>query len=121
MLYKALVCSHLEYANASWSPYKKCDIYVLKGVQRRATKSSNSIKHLTYENKTKKIKLPTLKYHRARGDMIEVFKILHCLILMLLQGVTNIKCIKVLSNMILESTFSLTEWCHYGIVCLMLL
>jgi len=31
------------------------------------------------------------------------------------------KCIKVLLNMILEGTFSLTEWCHYGIVCLMLL
>jgi len=41
--------------------------------------------------------------------------------LMLLQGVTNINCIKVLLNMILEITFSLTEWCHYGIVCLMVL
>jgi len=40
---------------------------------------------------------------------------------MSLQGVTYINYIKVLSNMILESTFSLTEWCHYGIVCLMVL
>jgi len=47
MLHKALVCSHLEYANAVWSPYKKCDIYVLEGVQRKATKLINSIKHLT--------------------------------------------------------------------------
>jgi len=31
----------------------------------------------------------------------------------------NINCIKVLLNIILESTFSLTEWCHYEIVCLM--
>jgi len=40
---------------------------------------------------------------------------------MLLKGVTNRKCIKVLLNMILERTFSLTEWCHYGIVCPMVL
>jgi len=43
---------------------------------------------------------------------------LFCLMLLLLQGVTNIICIKVLLNMILEWTFSLTKWCHYKIVCL---
>jgi len=41
--------------------------------------------------------------------------------LMLLQGVTHIYCIKVLLNLILESTSSLTECYHYGIVCLMVL
>jgi len=49
------VMSHLEYANAVWSPYKKFDIYVLEGARRRATKLIKSIKHLTYENKLKKI------------------------------------------------------------------
>jgi len=34
-----------------------CDIYVLEGVQRKATKLINSIKHLTYENRLKKIKI----------------------------------------------------------------
>jgi len=33
MLYKTLVHSHLEYANAILNPYKKCDIYVLDGVK----------------------------------------------------------------------------------------
>jgi len=118
MLYKV----RSEYANAVCSPYKKVWCYVLEWVQRRAAKLINSIsiKHLTYENRLKKLYLPTLKYRRARGDMIEVFKILHgyydninnisfCLMLMLLQWVTNINCIKVLFNMILESTFSLTR------------
>jgi len=77
MFYKALVRSHLEYANVVWSPYKKCDIHVLNGVQRRGTKLINSIKHLSYENRLKKLELLTRKYCRARGDMIEVFKILH--------------------------------------------
>jgi len=53
MLYKALVRSHSEYVNTIWSPYKKCDIHVLEGAQRRATKLIRSIKHLPYENRLK--------------------------------------------------------------------
>jgi ribonucleases P/MRP protein subunit RPP40 len=41
-----------------------------------ATKLIGSIKHLPYVDRLKKLKLPTLQYRRARGDMIEVFKIL---------------------------------------------
>ena len=77
MLYKALVRSHLEYAIAVWCPYKKGDISLLEKVQRGATKLIGSIKHLPYVDRLKKLKLPTLKYRRARGDMIELFKILH--------------------------------------------
>jgi len=62
--------------------------------------------------------------------MIEVFKILHVYyeninIIHLLPHIDiatrGNKYKLYLSNMILESTFSLTEWCHYGIVCLMVL
>ena len=35
-----------------------------------------SIKNLTYKDRLKRLKLPTLKYRRIRGDMIEVCKIL---------------------------------------------
>jgi len=31
---------------------------------------------LTYKDRLKRLKLPTLKYRRIRGDMIEVYKIL---------------------------------------------
>jgi len=41
------------------------------------TKLINSIKHLTYENRLKKLKLHALKNHIARSNIIEVFKILH--------------------------------------------
>ena len=43
----------------------------------RATKLVNNVKHLSYENPFKKIKLPTLKYRRFKGDTIEVYKIIH--------------------------------------------
>ncbi len=76
LLYKGLVRPHLEYANAVWSPYKKKDIKTVENVQRRATKLIPSLRHLSYEQRLKKLKLPTLRYRRARGDMIEYFKIM---------------------------------------------
>jgi len=42
----------------------------------RATKLVITIKNLTYKDRLKRLKLPTLKYRRIRGDMIEVYKIL---------------------------------------------
>ena len=43
-------------------------------VQMRATKLVITIKNLTYKDRLKRLKLPTLKYRRIRGDMIEVCK-----------------------------------------------
>ena len=42
----------------------------------RATKLVITIKNLTYKDRLKRLKLPTLKYRHIRGDMIEVYKIL---------------------------------------------
>jgi hypothetical protein len=75
MLYKALVRPHLEYANSVWNPYKKKHITALENVQRRATKLIPGFKDMTYENRLRKLKLPTLAYRRKRGDMIEAFKL----------------------------------------------
>jgi len=54
--------------------------------------------------------------------LLIAFIFIFCLMLMLLQGVThNLLTIKILLNMILESTFSLTARGVIGIVCLMVL
>ena len=66
---------NLEYANSIWSPYKIKDITAIENVQRRATKLIPSLKDLEYEERLMKLKLPTLKYRRARGDMIETYKL----------------------------------------------
>lgn len=76
-LYTALVRPHIEYAHAVWSPYKKKDITTIENVQKRATKMVPGLSHLSYEERLRKIKLPTLHYRRIRGDMIEVFKLLN--------------------------------------------
>jgi len=77
LLYKAMVRPHLEYAGSVWCPYKKGDIEVIEKVQKRATKLIISLKHLPYIERLKQLRLPTLKYRRLRGDMIEVFKLVH--------------------------------------------
>ena len=56
---------------------KKGDIEVIEKVQKRATKLIISLKHLPYIERLKQLRLPTLKYRRLRGDMIEVFKLVH--------------------------------------------
>jgi len=53
------------------------DIEEVEKVERRATKQVKSLRGLSYEQQLKKLNLPTLKYRRHRGDMIEVYKILH--------------------------------------------
>ena len=76
-LYKALIRPHLEYANVIWRPYKKIDITKIEAVQRRATKSIPSLVHLEYPDRLKTLGLPSLEYRRARGDMIQTYKIVH--------------------------------------------
>ena len=44
-------------------------------MQKRATKLVVSLKKLSYEERLRKLNLPTLKFRRLRGDMIEVYKI----------------------------------------------
>ena len=67
----------MEYASCIWSPYKKTHIEAVERVQRRATKQLPGMKDLPYSERLKILKLPTLVYRRARGDMIETFKLLH--------------------------------------------
>ena len=76
-LYKAIVRSHLDSCSSVWSPYKLDHIKQIESVQRWATKQIPELKGLSYEQRLKKLKLPTLLYRRVRGDLIETFKILH--------------------------------------------
>lgn len=76
LLYKSMVRSYLEYNNSVWNPYKSKDIEDLERVQKRATKIQNNLKKLCYIDRLKVLELPTLKYRRLRGDMIETYKIL---------------------------------------------
>ena len=59
-----------------WNPHHQYLIEKLKKVQKRATtKLVLWVKKLHYEDRLRQLQLPTLKYRRIRGDMIELCKI----------------------------------------------
>jgi hypothetical protein len=69
----AYVRPHHEYANPVWNPYLKKHIDTIENIQRRATKLIPGFSDLSYEDRLRRLKLPSLSYRRSRGDMIEVY------------------------------------------------
>ena len=76
-LFKSMVRPIIEYANVVWAPYLKKDIVLLESVQRHFTKKIFGMKDKSYEERLIYLKLPSLQYRRLRGDLIEVYKMLH--------------------------------------------
>ncbi len=76
-LYKSMVHCHLDYVSYVWSPLKLKYIDAVENVRRRATRQLPSMSDLSYPDRLKRLKLPTLAYLRARGDMIQCYKIRH--------------------------------------------
>ena len=76
-LFTSLVRPHLEFGNVAWSPRLEKDRNLIEGVQRRATNLVPELKDLEYEERLKRMDLPSLRYRRVRGDMIETYKYTH--------------------------------------------
>ena len=52
------------------------DIKHLERVQKAATELVSSMKRLSYDERLKRLGLTTLQKRRARGDLIEVYRIM---------------------------------------------
>ena len=74
-LYKPLVRPHLEYGNVIWSPATANEIMLIEDVQRRATAMIKKCKGLSYEERLRKLGIPTLEYRRHRTDLIQVYRL----------------------------------------------
>ena len=80
-IYKTLIRPHLEYCVKLWSPapgYGNWSMILkIEGVQRRFTRMINDIGLLPYSERLDILGLTALVEHRARGDLIEVYKAKH--------------------------------------------
>ena len=73
-LYVTFVRPQLEYGQVVWAPHLHKYVNMFENVQIRATKLVDGLSKLDYQERLKKLDLPTLVYRRARGEMIELFK-----------------------------------------------
>ncbi len=64
----------MEYGTAIWHAQIRKDLHSTEMVQRRVTKLLPHLKNASYEERLHKLKLPSLTYRRARGDMINTWK-----------------------------------------------
>jgi hypothetical protein len=78
-LYKALIRPILEYASSVWSPYRIGLINLIERVQRKVTKLIDNFRRSTmsYSERLRFLKLPTLKWRRNYLDLLKVFQIVH--------------------------------------------
>jgi ribonuclease P/MRP protein subunit RPP40 len=76
-LYCAFVRPLIEFAVPVWCPILNQDIKLLEQVQHRATKLVPGLSNLKYEDRLQILGLTTLSDRRKRGDLIQMFKIVH--------------------------------------------
>ena len=69
--------SHLEYCIQAWNPWLIKDKEILEKIQKRAISMTSGLSGTTYEDNLGEVELTTLENRRKRGDMIQVWKILH--------------------------------------------
>jgi hypothetical protein len=75
-LYNALIRSRIEYCVQFWSPNLSKDIKRLERIQARATKLIPEVRHLSYEERLRKLGMITLEARIVQLDMVQVFKII---------------------------------------------
>ena len=74
-VYKGLIRPHLEFCNQAWYPRLKKNTRLIENVQRRATQMVQGLQTLSYNERFKKLDLPSVEYRIRRGTMIKMFKI----------------------------------------------
>ena len=77
LVYKGIIRPIIEYASSVYDPILMKDVNKIESIQRRATKMVIGLADKNYEERLRALDLPTLRFRRVRGDMINVYKYLH--------------------------------------------
>ena len=75
-LYETMIRSHREYASCIWFPKLKRCSDAIEIIQRIATKLVPQLRTITYTERLRQLKLPTLVYRRRRADMLQTYTII---------------------------------------------
>ena len=68
-----MVRPHVEFASSVWCSFKLGNTEEIEKIQKRVNKLIIKLKHKPYKERLIHLNLPTLKYRRLHGDMIEKF------------------------------------------------
>ena len=72
--YEMYVRSKLEKFTSIWSSIAKSDKDKIENCQRMATLSVNGMSEMSYSERLKKLKLPTLEHRRLHLDLLQIYR-----------------------------------------------